>query len=190
MDYKFKKSTCERYDIRFGKFGGWAIITIDENGGLFNCLSDYDNYNYAWPNHGRKSFKHFIIEIARDSHYLLKKVAKKDSFDFDKNLKEWKKTLIKFRREESYCMKEYSKENIRQAWDFFLGLEDYSSNADMISYQIYESCEMRDLELDNPMDYFEVEKDYSPQAKAFADEIMAIFSEILKNEIAENEKGA
>jgi hypothetical protein len=82
-DYTFKKSTCERYDLRW-KRSGWAIFTIDENGGLFNCQSDYGDYCYSWPNHGRKSFKHFILELAEDTHYFLKKVAKEDYFDSEK----------------------------------------------------------------------------------------------------------
>ncbi|MFW9970258.1 MAG: hypothetical protein ACFFDF_08670 [Candidatus Odinarchaeota archaeon] len=84
MKYEIKKSMSERYDIRFGRCG-WATITIDENGGLFNCQSDYGDYSYSWPRHGRKSFKHFLIEICKDKHYFLKKVANEDYFDYQKN---------------------------------------------------------------------------------------------------------
>ena len=74
MEYKVNKSVCERYDFRFDQWG-WAKITIDERDGMFSAQSDYGTYAYSWPHHGRKSFKHFLIEIARDSHYFLKKVS-------------------------------------------------------------------------------------------------------------------
>lgn len=49
--YTFKSSTCERYDIKLTDKFGVAIITIDENSGLFNAQSDYGSYSYSWSNH-------------------------------------------------------------------------------------------------------------------------------------------
>jgi hypothetical protein len=180
--YTFKKSTCERYDIRFGRWG-WAIFTIDENGGLFNCQSDYGDYSYSWPNHGRKTFKHFIIEIAKDGHYLLNKVAEKDFFDFDEHLKQWKKTLIEMRRERHSC-DEYTKENIREAWDFLCGLGCvYSNSTDLLINEMMYSDELKELGISEPWETFDVNRDYSPQANAFAKEIMPMFADILKKEL-------
>jgi hypothetical protein len=91
QEYIVTKSTCERYDLRW-KNCGWAIITIDENGGVFNCQSDYGDYSYCWPHHSRESFKHFLCEI--NTGYLLNKVAEEDFYDHDKCFESWKKEDI------------------------------------------------------------------------------------------------
>jgi len=135
-DYTFKKSTCERYDLRW-KNNGWATFTIDENGGLFNCQSDFGDYNYSWPKHGRESFKHFLIEITRSPEYLLGKVAKEDCFDLDKALKQWKPRIIEMRKD-----REITADQAREAWDFIEGL-DNSSSVDYLQSEIYSnSCDI------------------------------------------------
>lgn len=177
-DYKFKKSTCERYDIRFGSYG-WAIFTIDENGGLFHCQSDYGDYSYLWPKHGRKSFKHFLIEITRSTDYLLGKISRETHFDFDKCLRLWKKEIIKMRKEE-----EYSKEELREAWDFIENI-DSGMPCECVQNELYDSREISKICGGEPWYVFETDKDYPPSAVVFAKEVMPIFAEILKNEINE-----
>jgi hypothetical protein len=179
--YNFKKSTCERYDIRWGDFG-WAIITIDENGGVFNAQSDYGNYSYSWPNHGRKSFKHFILELARDKSYFLGKVASNDYFYYDKSVKAWEKTIIDMRKSNGDY--ECTKEQAREMWDFLHSLDDYSSNAAIIQKEIYESNIIGEI-FDEPWYIFDTIHGFSPDAHAFADEVMPMFAEILKQEIKE-----
>ena len=56
-----QKSVCERYDVRDGNHG-WAIIMVDERGGVLQINSDFGNWSYNWPHHGRESFKHFLVE--------------------------------------------------------------------------------------------------------------------------------
>ena len=180
-DYTFKKSTCERYDLRW-EHGGWATFTIDENGGLFNCQSDYGSYNYEWPKHGRKSFKHFLIEITRGSDYLLGKVANKDHFDFQKAVEQWKSEIIKLRRG-----MECTEEQARRAWDFVEGLEEYSGSPQIIQKEIYESESLSAIQ-DEPWYTFEADLDYSPQALFFGNEIMPMFADLLKKEIGDGEK--
>jgi hypothetical protein len=182
LDYTFKKSTCERYDIRFGSWG-WAIITIDENGGLFNCHSDYGDYNYSWPNHGRKSFKHFILELARDYHYLLGKVSKEDYFDYVKSRKSWQKAIIKARKDGD-C----TKEEARNAWEFIDGLDEYSNSPHIIQKELYESDAIEAIAGSEPWYMFDTEMEYSPQAMAFATEIMPIFADIIRTEIEQSKK--
>jgi len=178
MDYKFKKSVCERYDIKFNNGWGWAIITIDENGGIFNCQSDYGNYAYSWPNHGRKSFKHFILELARDTHYLLKKVANEDYFDYWKQKKHWKKVIAKARKDN-----ECTKEQARDAWEFLDRLDSYEHSPQIIQEKLYTSDEIGAIAGSEPWYMFDTEMDYSPSAKAFAKKIMPMFAEIIKQEI-------
>lgn len=176
--YTFKKSTCERYDIRWGKYG-WATITIDENGGVFNAQSDFGNYAYAWPHHGRKSFKHYIVlDLARDDSYFLGKVAKETFFDENKALDQWISEVIKARKE-----KECTKEQARDAYDFLNEL-DISLSPDLLCERLYESKELGAI-WDEPWFIFEVDLEYSPQAKAFAQRVMPMFADILRKEIEE-----
>lgn len=174
--YRFEKSTCEKYTIRWDN-GGWAIFTIDEKG-LFNCQSDYGDYQYMWPNHGRKSFKHFILELAEDSSYLLNKVSKKDYFNYEKSLKSWEAKIIELRRGND-CIKEQA----REAWDFLHDLDDYSSDERLIQEKIYESEEIKAICPDEPWYTFETIMEYSLDAIYFAEKIMPMFAEILKEEI-------
>jgi len=179
-EYSFKKSTCERYDLRWGACG-WATFTIDENGGLFNCQSDYGNYNYEWPNHGRESFKHFLIGITRIPDYLLGKVAKRDTFDYEKALKGWKLEIVQIRRE-----RDCTKEQARDAWEVITDQGDYENSPDILLKEICESSAIGEI-TDDPWYVFEMDKEYSPQALAFANEVMPMFADILRKEIDASE---
>ena len=180
--YSFKKTTCERYDIQLkDTYGGWAIITIDENGGLFNAHTDYGDYNYSWPNHGRKSFKHFIIELVRDKSYFLGKVSDDKYYYAERTEEAWKEEVIRARKEG-----ELNEEDARELWDEIVGF-DYYVSSEGIQHQCYESdivckhyCE--------PWYQFDVVHGFSPQAHAFADIIMPILGEIIKKEISDLEK--
>lgn len=175
MEYTFKKSTCERYDLRFREFG-WAIFTIDENGGVFNCQSDFGDYSHCWPNHGRKTFKHFLIEINRSPDYLLGKISEENYFYFDKSLEDWKNGIIS-RRKELEC----TKEEAREAWNFINDI-DSSMPYQLLQNELYGSSELKAL-CSEPWYVFETELDYPPHAKRFVNEIMPMFAEILKAEI-------
>lgn len=175
MDYTFKKSTCERYDIHFRKHE-WAIFTIDENGGLMNCHSSFGDWSYAWPRHGRKTFKQFLIELASSSDYLLNKVSDRAYFDFDQSVRNWKKIIIDMRKDY-----ECDKGEAREAFDFIKDLEDGLS-IDYTMNRIYESGAIKDI-CSDPWEVFNPVRDYPHSAKVFANEIMSIFAEILKVEI-------
>lgn len=180
-DFTFKKSTCERYDIRWGQ-GGWATITIDENGGLFNAQSDYGSYAYAWPCHGRKSFKHYIVlDLVRDESDFLGKVAREDYFDGNKAIEQWLSEVIKIRKE-----RDCTKEQARDAWDFINDL-DTSLSPDLLQERIYESREIGEI-CKEPWYVFEINLEYSPMARVFARKVMPIFAAILKNEIEDRAK--
>jgi len=176
-EYTLKKSTCEKYTIRWGSYG-WAVFTIDEFG-MFNCQSDYGDYNYMWPNHGRKSFKHFILELAEDTSYLLKKVSRRNTFDYEKAVIGWKSELIKVRR-----ARECTKEQARDVWEFIEASEEYSGSPQIIQKEIFESEALSAI-WDEPWYIFETDLDYSPQALAFAHEVMPMFADILRKEIDE-----
>lgn len=181
MKYAVKKSTCEKYEIRWER-SGWAIFTIDEGSGLFNCQSDYGDYNYMWPSHGRKSFKHFLIEIgSKDGSYMLNKIADKDHFNFEDSLRQWKKTLIEYRKDG------YKKDLVRDAWEFLEGLQDYSGSRDMIINEMSSSSELRALDIEEPWYAFDVDYDYDPSAVQFMKIVMPMFCDVLKKEIDQGE---
>lgn len=180
--YKFKKSTCERYDIRLADGWGWAIITIDENGGLFNAQSDYGNYSYSWPCHGRKSFKHFIIELSRDKSYFLGKVAESNYYYQDKTEKAWRKEVLRARKE-----KELNKEEAREVWNEIIEF-DYSC-AESLECEVYSNHVISKYYCE-PWYSFECVKGFAPGAHEFFKKIMPIFADILSKEIEKEEKSA
>ncbi len=176
-DVKVQKSTCERYDLRWDRFG-WATFAIDEAGGIFNCQSDHGNYNHHWPHHGRKTFKHFLIELARDPQYLMEKVSEKTYFNFDANLGEWKRTVLQMRKD-----KELTKEQAKDVWDFLRDeLGDYSRSPEIIQKEIYEHWPFNAI-INEPWYCFEVNLDYPPEAHIFAKEVMPMFADVLKKEL-------
>jgi hypothetical protein len=175
----FTKSTCERYDLRFNKGWGWAIFTIDEKSGMFNCQSDYGTYNYMWPNHGRKSFKHFILELAKDPSYFLGKVSERDFFDVDASMKQWKESISNLRKR-----REISKEQAADMWEFINEL-DTSAPVALIQERIYNNKTINEV-FEEPWYDFEVIKEYPPNARVFAHKIMPMFAEILSQEIMQH----
>ncbi len=177
-EYTCKKSTCEKYDIRFNR-GEWAFITIDEPTGLFQAHSSFGDYNYSWPCHGRESFKHFILELAEDSYYFLGKVSKEDYFYADKTEESWKKQIIDDRREG-----DLNKEQARKLWDIVNEI-DYDS-AECCQRELYDNEIVSELYCE-PWYAFEAVVDYSPGAKYFAKNIMPMLAEIIKKELEDSE---
>ena len=114
--FTFTKSKIEKYDIRWG-CGEWAIFSIDENIGMMQCLSSFGCWGYAWPNHGRKTFKLFLLEMEKDWSYLLSKTSNK-VFDFDESIIYWKNDILELRRDGD-C----TKEQARKAFDVINRLE-------------------------------------------------------------------
>lgn len=177
MDYK--KSTCERYGIWWSRCG-WAVITIDENGG-FNCQSDYGNYSYCWPHHGRESFKHFLIEVAKDPSYLLSKVSSRSYFNFDQSLKAWEKKLLKM-QEDGDCTANHANE----VMEFLRGLDEYSGSVQLVQMKILQSDIIASICDEEPLYFFETIMEYPADAMNFANVLMPMFSEILQKEMAEH----
>lgn len=180
-DYKFTKSVCERYDVRFG--GDRAIFTIDENDGLFNCHSSYGNYSYSWPRHGRKSFKHFILELACLRSYFLNKISNDNVFNLDASVRLWKKQIIEMRKNG-----DRDKEDARAAWDFLNDLDPDMS----YDRAVNEICASKVIGRmwREPWESMDFVKEYPREAVIFATEVMPMFAEILRQELSEAEREA
>ena len=179
--YTCKKSTCEKYDVKFNR-GDWAFITIDESIGLFQAHSSFGDYSYSWPCHGRKSFKEFILELAEDSYYFLGKVAKDDYFYDDETQECWKKKIINDRRGNGDV--DLTEEQARELWDIVEEIEYYS--AEGCQRELYNNKIVWDLYCE-PWNYVELVVGYSPNARFFAKEVMPMFAKIIKKELEESE---
>ena len=92
-------STCERYTVRRREGAGdWSIFLLDERGGVLSVQSDYGDYAYCWPRHGRASFKHFLCEL--DTDYLIDKLGgRPEYFNGPASIKQVKRRIIEARRE-------------------------------------------------------------------------------------------
>jgi hypothetical protein len=182
-DCTYKKSTCEKYTLRFNKGWDWAVFTIDETG-IFQCHSSFGDYNYHWTAFG-DSFKKFLTEI--DSYYLLNKVANEDYFDLGKYQEKAKAVILALRKKN-----EINREQARELWEFVMDeLEGYGNSYDLVCKEIYENSLLNKVYRGDVFySDFAPERDYSPRAKAFAHNIFPKFVEVLKAEIGEQTKSA
>ena len=183
-DYTYTKGTVEKYDIRWNR-GEWAVFTIDNASGLMQCHSSYGDWGYSWPHHGRESFKHFIIEMERDWHYLLKKTSK-PVFDFDESIKYWKNHIIELRRDDS-C----TKEEARAAFDEIMSLDNNGPmDNSACAYILNDSTAISDAD----PDFWELlggKRLFSQQDMTFAKTIWPMLCDIIRKELAgdDNENG-
>ena len=173
-EYTFSKGTVEKYDIRWSR-GEWAVFTIDNATGLMQCHSSYGDWSYAWPNHGRKSFKLFILELEKDWYYLLDKVSD-EIFDFDETVKRWKKIIIDWRKQD-----ECTKEQARKIYDFINEDLDESEGETCIR-RLEESEARQDINV-CVYEEFPLEKNWSGQDIIFAKTIWPMLCDILRKEI-------
>jgi len=103
----FKVKKCEhavntdKYFLTFDRNGasfGWALFFIDETTGAVCAMTDWGNYSYMWPRHGRKSLKHFLIEL--DTGYVAGKFCGNPAkVDIGETAEAMKKELFMLRRE-------------------------------------------------------------------------------------------
>lgn len=177
VNFTFTKSKIEKYDIRWSH-GEWAMFSIDEKTGMMQCLSSFGNWSYAWPNHGRKTFKHFLLEMERDWEYLLRKTSNK-VFDFDKSIAYWKNHIFDLRRDGD-C----TKEQAREAFDVIDSLE--TDDAGYCAAVLNESQAISEVD----PDFWELLggiKCYSSKDIMFAKTIWPMFCEIIRSEIGEQD---
>ena len=175
-EFTCKKSTVEKYDIRWNR-GEWAIFTIDNSCGGMTCHSSFGDWNYSWPKHGRESFKHFIIELEKDWQYLLRKVAE-PVFDFDESIKRWKEKIIDYRRDGSI-----DKEAARECWQVISDCESDGVEEEWYCYcKVAENSTIREHFL-NAWETFGGVKTFPPAAMTFGKVICPMLCKILREEL-------
>lgn len=180
---KFTKATCEKYTLKFNDGWDYAVFTIDETG-IFQCHSSFGTYSYHWGAFG-DNFKKFLCEI--DSYYLINKIANKDYFDFGNYLEKAKNEIIKLRKD-----RELNKQHARELWEFITeDLDEYSDSYDLLCSAIYNNSILSDLYSGDVFySEFNPEQDYSLNARAFVHNIFPKFTEILKQELKNENKSA
>lgn len=146
-DLSVRKKACERYDVMPGGGYGWAIFLLSESGGVLSVLSDYGNWGYCWPNHGRQSFKHFLIEVDGSRDYIIDKFrGKRTDFDFDASVKLLRKKIGEAYRDKRTLhyaggrTKTFDKKMCKEAIDGIKWLDDTRSSDDF-GRQLYERTE-------------------------------------------------
>lgn len=168
--YQFKKSHSERYDFtRIAGKSTWAIITIDENGGLLSIQSDYGDWSFAWPRHGRESFKHFLIEMGKDEDYFIKKVVRGEREVDNERIRKHCKEMILDRRiprnrpglfklvtgrkspERVYFLSTLSKEDAAACWEEADDLGPYEKIDFLYEDVLHQKEALRDILFDGDL---------------------------------------
>lgn len=174
---KYTKSTCEKYTLKFNKGWDYAVITIDDTG-IFQCHSSFGNFSYHWTSFG-KSFKKFLCDI--NSDYILNKVSNQDYFNGSKYSKKTKNAIIELRTKH-----EIEKEEARELWGFIENIDENGMSYDLVCKEVYENSLLNKIYRGDVFySPFAPEKDYSPRAIAFAENIFPAFVKILKEELKE-----
>lgn len=86
-----------QYTLDYVNGEGWAIIILREDGFL-SAVSDFGNYAYRWPNHGRSDFREFLLRAERDWDYFAKKLNPNRHLDSEASLNKLREELLRLRR--------------------------------------------------------------------------------------------
>lgn len=179
MTYTVAKRQCEMYEFRFNDRWDWAFISLDESNGIFQAYSSYGTYGYSWSNHGRESFKHFILEVIEDPSYFLRKVAKPDYFDEELTKEKWLQQICRDRYPNDDV--KLGKEEARDLYDGVKEEEFYSAERAMefiFSNETISKCYGCE-----PWYAFEPVVTYSPDVLGFAKLVLPMLGEVLKKEL-------
>jgi hypothetical protein len=100
-----------RYHLPNVKGEGWAIAFLDAIG-CFTVLSDYGNYGHRWPQAGWGPGDFRVFFLQTDDDYVMRKLARRDTYYGDRTLRAVKERILECRRTEFR-----SREWARQEWD-------------------------------------------------------------------------
>ena len=179
MSEKFtcKKSTVEKYDIRWGR-GEWALFTIDLETNTMQCHSSYGDYVHNWPSPG-DSFKKFLIDLEKNWGYLLNKVSD-TVFDFEETIKRWKELIIEYRRGSNI-----DKEAARECWQVVVDCETYGVENEGYCYCHVAQNRAIEEHFSGAWEAFDVVKTFPRSAIIFAKEIWPMLCKVLREELKE-----
>lgn len=174
-----KRSNDEspRYDITTAKTGEWAIIFISERGGILAILSDYGNWSYTWSHHGRESFRHFLVELGRDTDYLMKKLGGGVNW-YDAAATE---RAISTAIDLALVQGEISKETAQAAREHVKHCDFHDVGA---AYRLWDEEESIADVFGEDFDAVPVVKDYEPGLRQFTERLWPLFVAAIQTELA------
>lgn len=167
MAAKVTKKQIDEYTIKLPEMGGWAKITVSEDGTV-SIVSDYGNWGYVWSHHGRESIKHFLVGI--DSWYTWNKFSGKTVLNIKNTIKNMKKEI-----------RSESNKDEREILFFQLEeIEECRSINDIYNYFYYNDNEL--TKFFDPA-YLPISEDQDPQFMMFYKRLWKPFIRVLKKEI-------
>lgn len=189
--YVSKKSTCERYEIRFPGSYVWAVITIDDTG-MFNAQSDYGNYSYYWGSFG-KCFKSFLIEICERCKenplgYLYNKLHdhnESGKVRVNETISDYKRELFRNYRKDLKRKDTLFRTDVRDCFDALQEMEDEHCE---VSQDFFFTQLMHDSRIKEELICWEYIvcnffTSHDRGCEAFCREIAPVFAEVLRKEL-------
>ncbi|EGO63584.1 hypothetical protein [Acetonema longum] len=147
---------------------GWGTFILDSTG-FFAAVTDFGNFAYRWTHHGRKDFREFIIELARDPYYLLGKVRPSgEVYNGEKTLKSIWEHIREYRR----CGW-YTKEFAREEFNLIRECDDLDAEHDFYDW-------VRQTNIQDAYEHHQTA--YRIDDLCFADGLMPRLAEAIKAE--------
>lgn len=165
MNPKRKEYHNQEYRI------GDNLFIINCRTGLFKAITEYGHYEYYWD----RSDNHKGNILRFNKGYILDKLAYgRTEIDFEATMKDWKETIIEWRRDTSL--------DELQARNLWNALEDFDNNMseEYICRSFYDIC--YDNDIDCPYESFEPYKKYIDDVIKFWD-LFEQFRDILREEL-------
>ena len=166
------KEKVEVYKIRGIEMGGWADITIDDNGkrGRISISSSHGDWAYYWHQCGT-SFKDFLCGL--DIGYISGKFGCSNHFNLNDTIESWKQSVIDERKQEYL-----SKDEARFLFNEIKEIEEMGPNKEGVKHMLWNTEKLLSFFESSPHLVTEI----SPSFRFFWDKIWKPFTEGLKKE--------
>jgi len=172
-----KPVILRRYVLPSIKGEGWAVFVIGSDG-YFSGVTDYGNAARWWGHHGCKDFREFLLPVASEWDYFMRKLFPDwEEYDGKATLVEVKKYILRRRWERHITYKA-----AREAWDELI--EEYESLEHEWMFtnwvlnarsKVIDYCERSEMRTGRP----------NCHRKAFVTKAMARLAEVLRKELEE-----
>lgn len=165
MNPKRKEYHNQEYRI------GDNLFIINCRTGLFKAMTQYGYYEHYWD----RSDNHKNNILRFNKGYILNKLAHdKTEMDFEATIKEWKETILEWRRDTSL-----SEEQARNLWSSIENLDDSTSD-EYICREFYDACD--DEDIDCAYESFGTTTKYTDDVIKFWD-LFERFRDLLREEL-------
>lgn len=149
---------------------GDNLFIISCRTGLFKAITEYGYYEYHWSS----SDHHKENILSFNQGYILNKFQNTEEIDFDATMKDWKETIIEWRRDN-----DLTEEQARNLWTCIEELDNNMSE-EYTCRTFYDACEDEDIEF--PYESFSITKKYTDNVISFWN-LFEQFRDILREEL-------